>query len=344
MVQPIFLAQSGLILPEVMLALFVLLSVYFFLQKKMLLYFISATLMLFTKETGVAIIFIAFILEVIRQRKHITTEPWKVIKILFIIGSPVLVLFSYLGIQYFYHGWFLFPEHTNYISFDIATIFNKFTKGIGAYIFIYQGRNLLFFSTILLLIYGIVRKFNFKYKIELFSLFAFILGFMLVSSLNFFANRYVLSVIPILLLLTIGIIIQVLKNKYIIVGFVVLAIGLQVPILNKQSNSDHNLGYLNAVKANIAMVEYCNNLKIKEKKVFTYFITREVLSNPLTGYVTEEEKYSNLGYDFSTNHDYYIFSNYDTPREQWELREDTNLEFIKRFDFGHSWIELYKSK
>ena len=344
LLQPIFLAQSALVLPEVMLGFFALLSIYFYLRRQMVLYFIFGTLMLFTKETGIAFVFIAFILEIIYQRKNIISRPWMVFKKLFIAGSPVLVFILFLIIQYSYNGWFFFPEHTNFVTFEPGVVFNRFVDGLGAYIFIYQGRNLLFFFSILILIYGLVRKIKFEFKNELFALLLFIIGFMLVSSVNFFANRYVLCVIPLVIMLTLGIIFQVIKNKYLITGFVLLAIGLQIRILDKQSNSDHNLGYINAVKVNIEMIEYCNSLNINNNEVFTYFITRGILSNPLAGYVSEDEIYTNLRDKFSLNYDYYIFSSYDTPKEEWELRNDSNLILVKRFENRQAWIELYSAR
>ncbi len=144
--------------------------------------------------------------------------------------------------------------------------------------------------------------------------------------------------------MTFSIINQVLKNKFVIIAFAVLAIALQFPILNKKGNSDHNLGYINAVKANMAMVEYCNEIKIKDKKVFTYFITREILSNHFSGYVKENQTFTKLGHHFSTDFDYYIFSNYDTPKDEWDLRFNSKIELIKRFEFEQAWIELYKLK
>lgn len=342
LMQPIFLAQSGLVLPEVMLALFALLSIYFFLRKKMLWYFISASLMLFTKETGVAIVFVAFILEIIRQSATLFSQAWATIRTLFVVGSPVLVLFAYLLLQYFYQGWFLFPEHTGYVTFDIATVWDRLTEGYGAYIFIYQGRNLLLFSALLLLIYALIRKLKFEHKTELFSLFAFIVGFMLVSSVNFFSNRYIMSIIPIFLLLTFGIIVQILKNKYLLIGFTLLAIGLQFPVLMKQSNSDHNLGYVNAVKANVEMVNFITSLQIQDKTIYADFNTQHILKNPLCGYLEKGSQLNNIVYPFSENADYYIFSNYDTPKSEWDLPEKHNLELIKRFENGQAWISVYK--
>ena len=51
--QPIFQAQSVLLLPEVMVSLFSLMTLYFFIKEKWWWYILSATLVLYTKETGI---------------------------------------------------------------------------------------------------------------------------------------------------------------------------------------------------------------------------------------------------------------------------------------------------
>ena len=51
--QALFIAQSVTVLPEMMLALFLLWSVYFFLKEQWPLYFIAVSLALMTKETAV---------------------------------------------------------------------------------------------------------------------------------------------------------------------------------------------------------------------------------------------------------------------------------------------------
>ena len=52
---PLFIAQAGFLLPEVMLALFSVLAVYFYLRKKIILEIICCSLILLTKETGLVI-------------------------------------------------------------------------------------------------------------------------------------------------------------------------------------------------------------------------------------------------------------------------------------------------
>ncbi len=343
MIQPVFLAQSALVLPEVMLALFCLLSVYYYLKRQILWYFIFASLMVLAKETGVAIVVVAFILECFRQFKDIKNNPLEFIKTTFYIGSPALLLLLFWIVQYFYHGWFLFPEHTAFLAFDFKNVFDKF-ESYGAYIFIYQGRNLLTFTALALFIYLLIRRFKIEFKSEIIALLAFIFGFMMISSVNFFSNRYVLSIIPLFLFGANGIIFQVFSKKLMIVGFVVLTLGLQIPILKKQTNSDHNLGYVNAVKANVSMINYCKDLNIREKKVYAYFITREILSRSLCGYVDENEEFTHLSSEFSSDNDYYIFSNFDTSKQDLERRNEPFLELVRRVDVGQAWIELYKHK
>jgi 4-amino-4-deoxy-L-arabinose transferase-like glycosyltransferase len=51
--QPLFLAQSNLVLPEMALSLFIILSLHFFLDHKMVGYFLSASAAILIKESAI---------------------------------------------------------------------------------------------------------------------------------------------------------------------------------------------------------------------------------------------------------------------------------------------------
>lgn len=55
-VQPLFIAQSSFLLPEVMMALWTVLTLYFYLKEKWMLFIVFASLMLLTKESGIVLL------------------------------------------------------------------------------------------------------------------------------------------------------------------------------------------------------------------------------------------------------------------------------------------------
>ena len=87
--QPMFVAQSAMILPEMMLTLYFLWVVFFFLKEKWFLYFIACSLALMTKETTLylplVLGFVHFFYKLIFENKFAFKE-------LTFILSPFLVL------------------------------------------------------------------------------------------------------------------------------------------------------------------------------------------------------------------------------------------------------------
>lgn len=122
---PLFIGQSVLVYPEMMLTLFALLTLYFYLKKKPIYFFISASCLLLTKETGITFLFALAIWNVV---KSIFIENKKIFSAAFIKSQlafvyPLLPLITFFIIQKIKFGYVFFPEHmgmikTNYDSFE----------------------------------------------------------------------------------------------------------------------------------------------------------------------------------------------------------------------------------
>lgn len=118
------LAQSSLLLPEILLALLLVLSVTAYLQRKPWIFMISFTAALWTKETAI----VAFVALLITHAWSFRDEhawadrkAWR--QWLLLIIAPVIVASSYFIVQRWSLGWFLFPEHVGMITWskeDIA--------------------------------------------------------------------------------------------------------------------------------------------------------------------------------------------------------------------------------
>lgn len=115
--QPLFVQQSGFLLPELQLALFVILTILFYIKRKPLLYILSGTAMLMTKETGVLVIGVIGLLELfafLQERDFSRKRWWEFIA----TGLPVVITFGYFLVQYMQFGWFMFPEHMSMFETD----------------------------------------------------------------------------------------------------------------------------------------------------------------------------------------------------------------------------------
>jgi 4-amino-4-deoxy-L-arabinose transferase-like glycosyltransferase len=196
--QPIFLAQSVLVLPEVMVSLFSLVTLYFFIKEKWGWYMLSATLVLYTKETGIVAVAATglwFLIEVLfMKRKYISLKYFILRSLILIV--PLLLIGVFLLIQKKMNGWYFFPEHINYITSDKSGFADKL-QAYSASLFIYWGRNVLSTALIVALFLYFFKKkhLNNKANQPILILSIYIILFLLASSFNFSSPRYIMSMI-----------------------------------------------------------------------------------------------------------------------------------------------------
>lgn len=112
MANEMFLAQSAILLPEVLLALTTLLAAWAYLERKPWAYVAAATCALLTKEPAlvlvVALLAWRLLLLVARPADARTRDGWRWVGVLLIPVGLVFLVFLY---QYHVFGWFLYPEH-----------------------------------------------------------------------------------------------------------------------------------------------------------------------------------------------------------------------------------------
>lgn len=146
-VQPLFLAQSSFLLPEVMMALWTILVLYYYLKEKWIPFIVFASLMLLTKESGIVLlgtIGLWTLFENVFLKKEPLFKP-EVVKTYLLLLSPLLVAGVYFGIQKLQHGWFLYPDHIGMMTLDWETFHKKFLDIYG-FLLLGQGRYLLYIS------------------------------------------------------------------------------------------------------------------------------------------------------------------------------------------------------
>ncbi len=121
-----FLAQSGILLPEMLLALFCLFAVFFYLSRKPWLYACAIFCALMTKESALVlvlaiVVWLAFriLVETVQKDK---TSPWRW---LLITSVPLLATSLFYVYQKANYGWFFYPEHIGMMTWDLGDITYK---------------------------------------------------------------------------------------------------------------------------------------------------------------------------------------------------------------------------
>lgn len=219
--QPVFIAQSTFVLPEMMLALFAFLALASYYEKQFGWFALYASLAMMTKESAIVIPFVAFaygfVQDIILKQK----AGYFTLRSLFLTFFSLLVFGAFLLIQKTQNGWYFLPEHVEYVSFKIGDILDhnhRFQK----FLFYDQGRYwwvkvLLVGSTFSLL----------KAKVKLNNTFVllssvFICAFLAFGSINFYMDRYMLAVFPFLTALVVIASYTIFPNKFWLTGITLL--------------------------------------------------------------------------------------------------------------------------
>ncbi|NDC40661.1 MAG: hypothetical protein EBZ77_03785, partial [Chitinophagia bacterium] len=105
----LFLVQSTMVLPEIFLALWLLLSLHFFAEKRFGLLAASLTLALFTKEASLVLAGVLVVWSVVAL---FGKEEWKTrLARLTAVAAPCLAIACFYLWQKKLLGWYFFPEH-----------------------------------------------------------------------------------------------------------------------------------------------------------------------------------------------------------------------------------------
>lgn len=338
--QPIFLAQSGLVLPEMMLLLFTLLALHHYLHRNWLWYFIAASSCILTKETGLVVICSTTLHYVIFNLKDFKiNRSW--LKQFLIITSPFLPWLIFLIIQKFQYGWMFFPDHMNLVSFEFNEILTKL-ENYSATLFIYQGRKLFIIVLILSIGYHFYKR-QFYSEIKAIALFLiFLIGLLAFSSLNFYTDRYMLPAVGIWIILLIVISQKLIQS---ILSYSVLAIFCMLVFvqMNREfASKDHNLGYAYAIMCHQDAVNYCLENKLQDKAIATSLLGRVSMQKPEIGYIQSSPPFSNIKHETDADFEYIIVTNFDFENNHEDFLKQYQLEKIFRSDHKQAWVEIYQ--
>lgn len=346
MLQPMFMVQSVLVLPEIMLSLFSLMTIYFFLKEKWGAYIFAATCALFTKETGITpvisigIIFLATSLS--SGNKYSNINQFLLKSLILII--PVIIFFIFLLIQKSINGWFLFPEHVNYTISDPGEIVKNFFHRASCS-FISEGKYLIFAATLIAVYFYFFYR---KHKenpanFPVIVLLVYIFFSLIMLAVNFFTIRYAIGVIVPFVIMASYFIITVFTKKIIVFAFISLFCFLQLCVfLPKKESGDCSLGYTNDIKTSKNMVDFCVQNNFRNKKIYANFLMNTYLSNPYSGYISEQQKFYNINCIFDDEKELFIISNIELSDKYDLLKTSENFRLLKRFQSQQSWMEIYE--
>jgi hypothetical protein len=330
LVSPFFQAQYCLVLPEMMLTLFSVLSLIFWIDRRVFLYFICASAAILTKETGIIIPATIFVYElIINQKKGLKTA---------LVGfTPVIMFIIFIVIQRIQNGWFLLPGHTSFIDFTFNSIWDKFYHFIE-FIFIKQGR--IFISILSVLgLFWVEKKI---FTNEWILLFLYFIAGLAFCSINFFMMRYILFIFPVFCILVLTIIHQLLKKSKYFFPIILVCILIQVFYMKSDEfKNARNLSYLDTIEvmtdaSSFLKDNFSNEISLYVADPFHFYFTD-------TRYEVFDKKWPNLVNNLSSKPNLVIScqpAGMPFPQDPLSI----GYQEIKRFSKGFSEVKIYQIK
>lgn len=346
--QAIFLAQSTQLLPEVMLALWTILTTYAYFGNRWGLFVVFSVLLVMTKETGMVLIGVLFLDKLLFERFFLHHEDAKrkisLMRELIIMMIPVLVFIFFMIMQKLYYGWYLYPGHLNLALTEPHEVLGRFRTFLSKLLF-QHGRSLFFAMSVMAFTWLMMKKSIPRpvARILLFSV-AFILFFLAFSSVNFFTTRYLLCILPFYLIPGSWLITTWIKQNW-LKGFAVLALcGIFAwysfaGYLNEQ---DTSLGYRKTVLLQQKAVHFAEDSQWHNKKIYATFLMQYYLTVPYLGYLHDPSSpFSFVGNKSNTGFEVFLFcSNEQDPLYQ-VISNNPQYSLLKRFEDGKAWVEFY---
>ena len=354
--QEVFIVQSSFMLPEILIAMMTIAAIFSLFTGKTFLYFLYASILVLTKETGIVIIgalaipaFLIFIKQHIQGRSR---SFLPLIKYFFLVCSPLLIGLAFYAYQKKIYGWYFYPLHIQYMNFDWPTVRQRMLL-IREFVFIGYGRRILVvmlgFLLILLLIYRRRSKpplpedlLNITWA--LLTVFAF---YFLFSAINFLMLRYLIPLIVIFIFLLSVWSYQLHQWGFRLLPYLFcIAVGISLYHDFTSDPSwidDVSINYKDDVVVHQLAVDFMEDAHAQSQKIFTFYLMEYNFTHPELFYL-HGPSFKNVTSDtLVKDADYYIFSNLVLVDSYLDYAK-SNDSLLKRFEKGKAWCEIYTRK
>ncbi len=346
--QTLFLSQSTQLLPEIMLALWTLLTFYAYFKRKWILFSVFSILLVMTKETGMVLIGTLFLdkiaIERIFSRGQKKPVKWLIRELAFMC-IPVLAFAVFMVLQKIRNGWFLYPEHIGLTVLEPREILNRIYLFLSRLLF-QHGRNIFFIVSAVAFIYLLIKKSVSRHTAHLLLLSAvFILVYIAFSSVNFFTTRYLISVLPFYIipgswLITAGMKTNLQKASVLVLFFFIF--GYYAFFTVTCSEQDTSPGYKNTVLLQKQAVNFAEEMHWQQKPVYATFLMQYYLTIPELGYLYDKaHPFTDISNSTDKTYAVYIFCSNENDPLHANIQNDRNFKLVKQFEQDCAWVEMY---
>lgn len=337
--QPLFLAQSTLLLPEVPLALLALWAIHAFARDRYLQAAVFLGLAIFVKETAlvlVAVLAMTLALQWWRARPPARAAMAGVVA----LAIPSLLYGAFLLIQKHQNGWYLYPFHKDQVNFHWAAMKGQLADGM-AFVFVEQGRIALSVVVALWTVFRLFGQREGKSRLEpgvawTFALFSLV--FLLFSAGNVFMKRYLLCLLPPLAILSGRALFELVRDqvKVLLPATIALCLLSLADLTASTFNCAYDMSFRDSVRVQQEATRYLDGAVGTERPILANFPTVFGLDDPRYGYVLQ--KFKRSSYIYSPDAEYIFASEIYAP---FKAPAGVRTELMKRFSSPYMNIALY---
>ena len=330
--QPIFLAQGFLVLPEQLLLFFTLLSLFFYDKDNLLMLVITLSAAIMVKESALVLPIAFGLAYFFRKAQLIKTGLVTII--------PVAVFILFLIIQKAVLSYYLYPLHTSLIDLNPMVVLNKLIRALN-FVFIQQGR--VFITLILclcLIFYG--KTFQLKTWLSD-AVFWLGLGGLLFAAVNYYLERYTQYWLWPLAAVALVFIVTKTPTKW---RILVYSLGLVIPLFFMNPNKkfeDTSFAYISHTQCIEKTIVKMNEMAKGKNVAYNW---PYIMANwtEFSGYSKANHKILDVSKNKEDSIDYVVLSAIGQPQfnnaPEWLTK--LNYAEIERFNHHYEYVRIYK--
>jgi 4-amino-4-deoxy-L-arabinose transferase-like glycosyltransferase len=340
LVQPLFLAQSTLLLPELPLALTCLWAMHAFFRQRYLLAGICLGLAIALKESAL-VLGVVLGVQLLVQWLRVRPSLKRALAGLLALLIPGLLYGLFLLVQKRQNGWYFYPLHERNVNFQWVAMKGKLGD-YANFLFVEQGR---FALTVVVGLWLLLRlcgrragERRFVHSlIGTFVLFG--IGMLVFSAGNFFMKRYLLCLLPPLAILGSRALFELVREESRVLAPAVAGLGLLslAELTSPGFNYDYDMSFRASVLLQRQATRYVEDTLGFDKPILTIFPPIFGLEDPRYGY--SRAKFKRFSFLYFPEAEYIfvseVFNRYTPPA-------GVRVELMKRFSSPYINFFLYR--
>lgn len=359
--QPLFYVQASAVLPEVMLAFFGLLALYFYATERLFSMALALICSFYTKETGLTIglslglfsIFRLLVKDIDRRTfyKHLAA---------FVV--PLIGIICFFIIQKQQLGWYFFPFHVDLLSHTEVSRASKIKTGLKV-LFLVDNRVYITISCMALLLLCSWRQMTQKWasiiqeikaawrppfsttQLFILSFLIFLPVFIVFCAFNFFIHRYfIIAFVPLNMLLA-AIMVQASRRLSTVFPMLLLVIGIFHFWNQRQLNEvyDDQLGAYDGMYVEQMMIQYLEEHYAYDHPIASdAYLLRTQITDARTRYLRGSQTYSNVQMNIDEHTQLILFSGKEADTQYERVKQNPDFKLVRRWERGKAWAELYE--